>query len=70
MPAIILQIPITARMDGLWHAGLGYCGKDGGNAGGHPVHTKCIAEFSTDSDTLLKRHKTVRDAIVLACAYH
>jgi hypothetical protein len=33
------------------------------------VHDKCIAEFHTDSESLLKRHKTVRDTTV-ASAYH
>jgi hypothetical protein len=34
-----------------------------------PVHDKCSAEFHTDSESLIKRHKTVRDTTV-ASAYH
>jgi hypothetical protein len=33
------------------------------------VHDKCIAEFHTDSESLIKHHKTVRDTTV-ASAYH
>jgi hypothetical protein len=34
-----------------------------------PVHDKCSTEFHTDSESLTKRHKTVRDTTV-ASAYH
>jgi hypothetical protein len=34
-----------------------------------PLHDKCIAEFPTQSESLLKRHITVRDTTV-ASAYH
>jgi ribonuclease HI len=34
-----------------------------------PVHGKCSAEFHTDSESLIKRHKTVRDTTA-ASAYH
>jgi hypothetical protein len=34
-----------------------------------PIHDKCSAKFHTDSESLIKRHKTVRDTTV-ASAYH
>jgi hypothetical protein len=36
---------------------------------GIPVHDNYIAKFHTDSESLLKRHKTVRDTTV-ASSYH
>jgi hypothetical protein len=39
------------------------------NIFGITVHDECCAEFHTDSESLLKRHKTFRDSTV-ASAYH